>query len=127
MLVAERNRNYYVIVGQIFHPIGRKGINLNLLTGYYSGEIDSIQSKKYYYEIKFNWPASRRINLSSWWRQSWYKFSTIPDRQTKEFDLQINYRRGRLFLSVEYWLFMDDENQVSRKDQRIYVKARRYF
>jgi hypothetical protein len=127
ILETERKRNYYLFLGEIFYPIGIRGSNVNLRSGYSNGEIDSKDTRKFFYELRLNVPISRRLILASWARQAFYKIEGKPDRETKEFQVIANYVRGKMFLSVEYWLLISEENDHTRNDRRIILKAKRQF
>jgi hypothetical protein len=127
ILETERKRNYYLFIGEIFYPIGIRGSNANLRSGYSHGEIDSKETSKLFYELRLNIPISRRLALASWARQAFYKIEGNADRETKEFQVIANYRRGKIFLSAEYWLLISEENNRTRNDRRIILKAKRQF
>jgi hypothetical protein len=127
ILVTKRDRDYYLFLGELFYPIGIRGSNINLRSGYSNGEIDSKSTSKLFYEVKLNVPISRRLLLASWVRQAFYKIEGNPDRDTTEVQVIANYRRGNLFLSAEYWLLITEENNHTRNDRRIILKAKRQF
>lgn len=127
ILKTERKRNYYVLVGEIMYPLGRRGANLNLRTGYNFGESDSKEFKKLYYELKLILPIARRLSLSSWWREAWYAIGGNPDRKVREYQILVNYGRGQLRLSVEYWVTVEEEETRKREDTRLILKAKRFF
>jgi len=127
ILETERKRNYYLFLGEIFYPLGIRGSSANLRSGYSHGEIDSKKTNKLFYELRLNIPISRRLVLASWARQAFYKIEGNADRATKEFQVIANYRRGKIFLSAEYWLLITEENDRTRNDRRFILKAKRQF
>ncbi|NWF75657.1 MAG: hypothetical protein HXY53_03630 [Nitrospirae bacterium] len=127
MLKTEIEKNYYVFLGQIFYPIGRKGATLNLRSGYNFGEIDSIGSSKTFYEVKFNFPFSRRLRLLSWWREMWYNYDIGFDRKVREYEISLSYRVAKVYLSAEYWAQNQEENNRERNYRRFIIKLRRSF
>lgn len=127
ILETKRKRTYYLFLGEIFYPLGIRGANINLRSGYSKGEIDSKETSKIFYELRLNVPLSRRLVLASWARQAFYKIEGNANRDTKEFQVIANYRRGKMFLSAEYWLLISEENDRKRSDRRIILKAKRQF
>jgi hypothetical protein len=120
-------KKYYVFLGEIMYPFRTRGATLNLRTGYYFGELDSIDYKKLYYEVKFNFPVSRKLQLSSWWRESWYKIGDALDRKIREYNITANYTKGKFYLYAEYWVINEEEGSAKREDRRFMLKAKRYF
>lgn len=127
ILKTERKRNYYLVLGDIFYPLGRRGASLNFRAGYSLGKIDSVETSKLFYEARFNLPLSRRLVLSSWWREAFYEIAGNPDRKTREYQILANYSRGRIFLSAEYWVLVNKEGSRTREDARFILKAKRSF
>jgi len=127
ILETERKRNYYLFLGEIFYPLGIRGSNVNLRSGYSHGEIDSKATSKIFYELRLTVPVSRRLALASWARQAFYKIEGNADRETKELQVIAYYRRGQIFLSAEYWLLISAENDRTRNDRRFILKAKRQF
>lgn len=127
ILETERKRNYYLFLGEIFYPLGIRGSSVNLRSGYSHGEIDSKETTKIFYELRLNVPLSRKFMLASWARQAFYKIEGNADRETKEFQVIANYRRGRISLSAEYWLLISSENDRERNERRFILKAKRQF
>jgi hypothetical protein len=120
-------KKYYVLLGQILYPFKARGATLNLRTGYNFGELDSIDYKKLFYEVKLNLPVSRRLHLSSWWRESWYKIGDVFDRKMREYNITANYTKGKFYLYAEYWVIEEEDDSNKRKDRRLMIKGKRYF
>lgn len=127
ILKTEIKRDFYVFLGEIMYPIGRKGSNLNFRTGYSFGEIDSIHSSKYFYEIKFSLPYSKNLRFQSWWREIWYNYDITYDRKVREYDLTMIYRIGKLYLNAEYWVQNQKDDSRDRNYRRFIIKLRRSF
>lgn len=127
ILKTEYKRNYYLFLGEVLYPLGIKGTHFLFRTGYTIGEINSIDSKKLFYEVRVNLPASRKLLLTSWWREVFYKIEGNPDRKTREYQIQAGYRWGRVFLSAEYWVHMNEEDSRTKEDRRLILKAKRSF
>jgi hypothetical protein len=127
ILETTHKKKYYVLLGEMMYPFRTRGATLNLRTGYNFGELDSIDYKKLFYEVKFNFPLSRRFHLSSWWRESWYKIGDAFDRKIREYNINANYTRGKFYLYAEYWVIEEEEDSNKRKDRRLILKGKRYF
>jgi hypothetical protein len=126
-ILTERKSNYYIFVGELMYPLGKRGSSLALRTGYNTGESDSRKVSRYYYELKAVLPVSRRLQLLAWWRQSSYRIEANPNLNVREYNILANYRIGRLYLSAEYWVRDEDETGIARHNTRLLVKAKRYF
>ncbi len=127
ILKTEIEKNYFVFLGQILYPIGRKGANLNLRSGYSFGEINSTATSKTFYEIKFNIPFSMRLRFLSWWREMWYKYDIGFDRKVREYEISLNYKIAKVYLNAEYWVQNQEENNIKRNYRRFIIKLRRTF
>lgn len=127
ILKTEIKKNFFDFLGEIMYPIGRKGSNLNFRTGYSFGEIDSIQTSKTFYELKFNFPYSKNLRFLSWWREIWYNYDIAADRKVREFDLNVIYRIGKIYLNAEYWIQNQEDNGRKRNYRRFIIKVRRSF
>jgi hypothetical protein len=124
---TDHKKNYYVLLGEIMYPFRTRGATLNLRSGYNFGELDSRDYEKLFYEVKFNFPVSRRLHLSSWWRESWYKIADTFDRKIREYNINANYMKGKFNLYAEYWVVNEEEDSSTREDRRFMLKAKRYF
>jgi len=127
IIKTEYKKNYYLFLGEVLYPLGIKGTTLLFRTGYSIGQINSIDSKKLFYEVRVNIPASRKLLLASWWREVFYKIERNPNRKTREYQILAEYRWGRIFLSAEYWVHMNEEDSRTREDRRFILKAKRSF
>ena len=56
ILSIEQNKDYCILVGELFVPIGKRGTMLTVRAGDDFGTIDSQSFNREYYELHLNWP-----------------------------------------------------------------------
>lgn len=127
MLEIYQKKDYYVLVGEMFYPIGKRGSMLTLRVGDNFGKIDSISYDKKYYEIHFNWPVARKLRITSWWKEAWYDHANNIHTKVRDYSLIANYRIGKLFLDGEYWVREETDESHYKKDTRMILKVKRQF
>jgi hypothetical protein len=127
MLEVEQKKDYCILVGEIFFPVGRRGTMLTFRTGDDFGTIDSRSFERKYYEIHVNWPVARRIHVTAWWRESWYDVANIPLRKVRDYSILADYRIGKIFFNGEYWVRQEMQESHFKRDIRLILKGKRYF
>jgi hypothetical protein len=127
ILEINQKKDYVILVGELFFPIGKRGTMLTFRAGDDFGTIDSESFDRKYYEIHVNWPAARRLRVVSWWRESWYDIANTPVRKVRDYSILANYRIGKLFFDGEYWVREETQESHYKKDTRLIVKGKRYF
>jgi len=127
ILETSQKKDYFILVGEGFLPIGRRGALLTVRAGDDFGKIDSGSFDKKYYEIHLSWPLGRRLRIVSWWRESWYNVANTPRSKVREYNFLANYRIGRLFIDGEYWLREEIQEAHYKEDTRLILKVKRLF
>jgi hypothetical protein len=127
MLETNQKKDYYVLVGELFYPVGNRGSMLTFRVGDNFGKINSISYAKKYYEIHFTWPVARKLRIISWWREAWYNHANDLQSKVRDFNFLVNYRIGKLFFDGEYWVREETEESHYKKDTRMILKVKRYF
>jgi hypothetical protein len=126
-LVVDQKKDYCVLVAELYFPIGKRGTMVTFRAGDDFGNIDSESFDRKYYELHVNWPVSRRIRLTSWWRESWYDISNTPLRKIRDYSVLANYRIGKIFIDGEYWVRQETQESHFKRDTRLILKGKRYF
>jgi hypothetical protein len=126
VLEYARNVQQTNFTADIYYPL-RKGASIQIKSGYTIGKADSQDIKQYYYEARLRYPVWRRLLLSAWFRDFHLQLANGIESDTKNIELILEYRVGRVYLNATYWLEMLKENGVERDLQRIYLKVRRSF
>jgi hypothetical protein len=121
-----RKRNQYSIYGQIFLPV-RNNINLYSRATYAFGEIDSITKSSLIVDARLTYVIYKNITFNGLWRGRWDKIESEPDRRTFDYEAQLDYSRGRLILSLEFYLTQTEQNQVTNLSRRIFLTLKRYL
>ena len=118
----------YSLLGELQYPVLKFAL-FNLKTGYTieDTETKGVASgmKKFFYDLRFNYPISQRLYLLAWWIEIWQKVEGIPNYKTRDYMLQVNYRRGRIFLSLEFEVLREETGDSMIQRRRIYLKLRR--
>jgi hypothetical protein len=120
----KRKRIFYVFLGNIIYPLG-KGATAGLKTGYNFGRVDSESFHRMYYQLQVNYPVTRRLALSAWFRQIWYKLTSNFDQKNTEYEIIATYRLGRTYLDAECWNISERQDASQRDYRRIILKVRR--
>jgi hypothetical protein len=118
-----KKTDQYTLDGYLMYPLARGTVNLK--TRYSTGEADSKKIKRFLYDVRFNYPVSRRLSFSIWWRQMWDKIEGSFDRKIRDYELLADYRIGRLFLSLEYQVSRQEESNAVTENRRFFVRLRR--
>jgi hypothetical protein len=127
ILETFQKKDYVVVVGELFFPLGKRGTLITMRSGDDFGKIDSVSFDKKYCEIHFSWPVGRKLQIVSWWREAWYDVANTPQSIVREFDFLANYSIGRLFVDGEYWLREETQGSHYKKDTRLILKVKRRF
>jgi hypothetical protein len=127
ILETSQKKDYIILMGELFFPLGKRGALITLRAGDAFGKIDSGSFDKKYYEIHLTWPVRRKLRILSWWRESWYDVANTPRSEVREYDFLANYSIGRLFMEVEYWLREEIQKSHYKKDTRLILKVKRPF
>jgi len=121
-----RKRKQYSIYGQFFLPV-RNSINLYSRARYSWGEIDSINRSSLIIDARLTYVIYRNITLTGLWRGRWDKIKGTPDRRTFDYEAELDYRRGRLLLSLEFYLTQTKQNNITNLSRRIFLTLKRYL
>lgn len=132
---AEKIR-HHTLTGDIGYPLGQKGL-VTAKASYTTGQTNSEDVQKYYYELRFNYRILRNLNLIAWWREDWRnkgwwgKRTFLTQRlygwKTREYQMEIYYVLYRIKLSLEYNVYKVEEGPFTSEYRRIYLKASRPF
>ncbi len=76
----------------------RKGITVNLKSGYDTGETKARERSRYFYEGRMNYPIKRTLLLSALWREIWQELEGYSDTKESSFELETRYQKGRVFV-----------------------------
>ena len=118
----------YSVTGELQYPVLKVGL-VNFKTGYSKGdtEIKGISRgyNKFFGDLRFSYPISRRMSFLAWWSEIWSKYEGIPDFKTRNYMLELRYRMGRIFLSLEVEVLRELQSDSMIQRRRIYLKLRR--
>jgi hypothetical protein len=127
ILETSQKKDYFILMGEFFFPLGKRGTLITLRAGDAFGTIDSGSFDKKYYEIHLSWPVKRNLRIVSWWREAWYNVANTPQSKIREYNFLANYRIGSLFIDGEYWVREDTQESHYKKDTRLILKVKRLF
>jgi hypothetical protein len=119
-------RKQYSIYGQIFMPV-RNTINLYSRAIYTLGEIDSINRSSLIIDARLTYILYRNFTFTGLWRGRWDKIKGTPDRRTFDYEAELDYTRGKLLLSLEFYLTNIEQNNITNLSRRIFLTLKRYL
>jgi len=121
-----RKRKQYSFYGQIFLPF-RNNINIYSRGTYSFGETDSINRSSLIIDARLTYVIYRNITFDGLWRGRWDKIKGTPDRRTFDYQAKLDYRRGMLHLSLEFYLTQVEQNDITNLSRRIFLTLKRYL
>lgn len=117
-------RLQFSLYGQLNHRLTAK-LRLNSRAKFITGESNSKSKKSFTMEHNITYLLYRNIDLSGWWRERWYDIEDSPEFRQREFELELRFRKGKLFVTLNYLLSYEMEEQSDRRTGRLYVRMRR--
>lgn len=121
-----KKRNQYSLYGQIFLPF-RDNINIYSRAAYSFGEIDSINRSSLIIDARLTYVIYRNITFGGLWRGRWDKIQGSPNRRTFDYEAKLDYRRGMLLLSLEFYLTQTKQSEITNLSRRIFITLKRYL
>jgi hypothetical protein len=121
-----RKTKQYNIYGQLFLPI-RNTINFYSRATYTFGEIDSINKKNLIIHSRLTYIIFRNLSFSGLWRGRWETIENTPDRTTFDYEALLDYRRGKVLLSLEFYLTAVKQADASSNYRRIFLTFKRFI
>lgn len=121
-----KNTSQYNFYGNLAYPFGR-GATINSKAGYVFGTNDSKNTKKLYYDIRLNYPLSRRLLVSAWWQEMWNEIEGSTNTKDRNYEIYAIYTVGRLFFSLSYQVLSTEEGDVVTQNTRIFTTIKRSF
>lgn len=93
---------YYILRGEGGYPVGRRGL-LTLKGEYNFREIDHQDTKRFYYEARFNYLIRRNLSLIAWLGEGSEEIEGRGFKgKTRNYELRLHYKLRKTSLSLEY-------------------------
>lgn len=132
---AEKVR-HYTITGDVGFPFGRRGL-VTAKASYTTGQTNSDDVERYYYEFHLNYRILRNLNFLSWWREDyrnkgWWAGSSFAIQRpygwkTREYEVDLQYVYRRITFTLEYNVYRVEEGSYVSENKRFLLRARRPF
>jgi hypothetical protein len=129
---------HYTLTGDIGYPIGQRGL-ATVSASYLTGQTNSEDVEKYYYEVRLNYRLLRNLNCIAWWREEWRNKGWWAGRptaetlrrtygwKTREYQVEVYYSLHRIRISLEYKVYRLEEGPLSSDYKRLYLRLSRTF
>lgn len=132
---AEKIR-HYTVTGDIGYPFGRRGL-ATAKASYTTGQTNSEDIERYFYEFHVNYRIFRNLNALAWWREDWRNRGWWTGRplaservygwKTREYEIELRYVIRRITFTVEYNVYRYEEGRYASEYRRLLLRARRPF
>jgi len=120
-----KNTNQYNFYGNLAYPFGR-GATISSRAGHVFGINDSKKIKKLYYDIRLNYPLSRRLLVSAWWQEIWNEIEGSSQKD-RNYEIYATYGVGKVFFSLSYLVLKTEEGAVVTQNTRLFTTIKRFF